>query len=154
MKKLLLLAMVLVLLTGCYATSLEERRKKSYWIKDGKEVATEQLQKDYQECRGSIWVKDGSTIEEAKKDYDFCMKAGLAREKHTSNISSALSVGQIVTLGVPIISIALGVASMSIPSGRDYFQRCIESKGYKHTEQKDMVDQCMQEKGYEWIEEK
>ena len=151
MKKLLLLAMVLgFLVSGCASP----RGGRSYWMKDGMQVSSEQLQKEYLECRGPSWIKEGMTITEFEKDFGLCVEAENARLKHAENVKLALSIGQILTLGFAPVSVACGVASLSIPSGRDYFERCMKVKGYSPAEQKRDSEQCMKDKGYTWIEEK
>lgn len=68
MERVFRVVMVLgVLISGCAAYTIN----KAYWIKDGKEVSSEEIQKDYRECRGPDWIKDGTTDEELEKTLTF-----------------------------------------------------------------------------------
>lgn len=137
MKKLLLLAMVLgFLVSGCCAHS----RSKSYWVKDGKEVPSEQIRREYQECRGTLYAKDGMLYEEYEKDWQFCTDLSIARYK----------------TGTELGMVSLIASSIVIYSSKDLCQRCMESKGYRKNSPRSENDihSCMHEKGYEWIEEK
>lgn len=144
-----------ILVSGCASPGLEKSGGgKSYWMKDGIRVPSEQPQKEFLECRGPTWTKEGMTISEFKNDYGLCLEANAARDRHIQNTKLALGIGQILTFGFAPVSVACGVASMSIPSNKDYFERCMKDKGYRPVEQKRDIGQCMKDKGYEWIEEK
>jgi hypothetical protein len=99
-------------------------------------VPPRQVQRDYLECGNSYWVKDEGTIEEYKRDVDFCISASYERDRHRETIRTWLGTpGKIVGEWT----------SLSV-------ERCMQSKGYKKGESRE--DQCMKDKGYEWIEEK
>ena len=151
MRKWIVLAMVLGLLVGGCAHSTSV----AFWVKDGKEVPPEQLRKEYSECRGPIWVKDGVSPIEFEKDCDACIRAEIEREKHAKDASLTLALGQLLTLPVLPISLSLGIASnIASTAGQKYFQRCMINKGYIHSPRKESADQCMKDKGYEWKETK
>jgi len=138
-----------ILVSGCAYNMTN--KPKSYWIKDGKEVPSEQAQRDYQKCRGPEWTKDEVTTTEIEKDYDFCVEASAARAKHQRVAANVLSLGAII----PFVNIATGIAMVAVQAGGSLsVQRCMESKGYRETVPSGETEQCMKEKGYEWIEEK
>lgn len=149
MKKLFLLAMVIgLLVSGCSTPS----RSKAYWVKDGKEVLVEEAQKAYQECRGPVWAKDGTTIEELEKDLDFCLTAHTSRERHKTTVGNLISLGAIVPYAGILASLAgeivKGTGSLSV-------KRCMETKGYEEIKERwQNSDRCMKERGFEWKEEK
>jgi len=145
---ILFLTAICISLIGC---AHNHRIDKAYWIKDGKEVPSEEVQKDYQECRGLNWIKDGITVDGVKKDYDFCTNASIAREKHQRVAVDVLSLGALI----PFVNIATGIAMVAVQAGGSLsVQRCMESKGYRQTTPGGETEQCMKDKGYEWIEEK
>lgn len=131
MKKLILLAMVLgVMVSGCFTVN---QTVKS-WTKEG--ATTEQLKKDYQECRGPLYVKPGMTIEEYEKDLQCCEDAAWARYRRSVSLEH-------------MAPIASDIVRMS---AKDLCERCMKSKSYEKNSRKseEDINKCMQEKGYQW----
>jgi hypothetical protein len=150
MKKLLPLAIIIgLLISGCVSN-----KNRSYWIKDGEEVPSEQAQKTYQECLGPNWVKDGTTAKELEEDNRICVNTIIARGKHKTTTSIILVLGQLVTIPIAPVSIPLGIAGIAVSSsGSISIKECMESKGYKEViNQKANAEKCMKERGYEWKE--
>lgn len=130
MKKLIMLPLVLGFLVGGCATVNETAKG---WVKDGS--TAEQLKKDYQECRGPLYTKPGMDIKEYEKDLLFCEDASWARYRRGIALSS--------------IPVAGGIVRMS---SKDLCERCMKSKDYEKNSpmSNENVNKCMQEKGYEW----
>ena len=146
MKRLIFFIAMAILLSGCAHTA-----SKSYWVKDGEWVSSEQAQREFAQCRGPLWSKAEMT--DYEKDYRLCAEADMARDKHIKDTNNILLAGQILTFGLAPVSIAFGIAGIFIPSNSDYFRRCMASKGYSPTETRaEELDRCMKDKGYEWRE--
>lgn len=145
-RMLIVLAMVVgLVISGC-AAHAPITQSPSYWVRDNKPVPSAQLQKEFSECRGPSFTKEGITLTEYQEDFGSCREAAIARDKHVENTKTALAMGQIIVPGLYLVSLTL-------PS-QNYLNGCVKSKGYSEVQQNRDIDKCMGDRGYVWVQGK
>jgi len=131
MKKmflLLVLAMVILILSGCATTKTYTHEG---WEKEG--VTPQQLQRDFAECEGPLYVK--ADMANYETDLGFCVDAERARGARADSWR----------MWSATVTFILDTATKGL------CDRCMKSKGYEKVNKpgRDIVS-CMEEKGWEW----